>query len=131
MHSRGDCDPGTSSYERGTSSRPIAPTPLADCPLFSAMEIIGGKWRAPTLWWLGQGTHYFGELRRQMPKVTPKVLAEQLKALEESGLVERFEVPAGRMTKVRYGLSPAGKALVPILDQLCVWGTSMQHAPLE
>jgi DNA-binding HxlR family transcriptional regulator len=116
----------TSSYVEETNWRPDTPTPLAYCPLADVMEIIGGKWRAPTLWWLGQKPRHFGELRRQMPEVSPKVLTEQLKALEEACLVERTEELDGRVLKVRYGLTPAGAELLPILDQLCTWGAT-QH----
>jgi DNA-binding HxlR family transcriptional regulator len=95
------------------------------------MEILGGKWRAPLLWWLGQRPRHFGELRRRLPDISAKVLTQQLRALEEYGLLVRLEEPSGRLTRVRYRLLPAGIELLPLLDQLCAWGATLPDVKLE
>ena len=130
-NSREAHDHSTSSYEQGTTLRPIVPTPLTRCPLASAMEVLGGKWRAPLLWWLGQSPRHFGELRRRLPDISAKVLTQQLRALEEVGLLARSEEPSGRVTRVRYKLLPAGIELLPLLDQLCAWGATLPGVKLE
>jgi DNA-binding HxlR family transcriptional regulator len=85
------------------------------------LDLIGGKWKALILWNLGQDTLRFSELKKTLPKITQKMLTQQLRELETSGLVKRFiyrQVPP----KVEYSLTPEGKSLIPILDTLCEWG---------
>jgi DNA-binding HxlR family transcriptional regulator len=85
------------------------------------LDLIGGKWKALILWNLGENTLRFSELRRALPQVTQKMLTQQLRELEDSGLVNRFiytQVPP----KVEYSLSDAGRSLLPILSTLCEWG---------
>ena len=62
----------------------------------------------------------FGELKKKMPKITQKMLTQQLKSLEENGLVNRFaynEIPP----KVEYSLIYTGKTLILILENLSEW----------
>ncbi|MBC2724583.1 MAG: winged helix-turn-helix transcriptional regulator [Desulfosporosinus sp.] len=85
------------------------------------LALIGGKWKALILWHLGNNTLRYSELRKQLPNITPKMLTQQLRELEDSDLVKRFiytQIPP----KVEYSLTQAGKSLMPILDTLCKWG---------
>lgn len=91
------------------------------CSMELTLDLIGGKWKALILWNLGQDTLRFSELKKTLPKITQKMLTQQLRELETSGLVKRFiyrQVPP----KVEYSLTPEGKSLIPILDTLCEWG---------
>lgn len=91
------------------------------CSMELTLDLIGGKWKALILWNLGQDTLRFSELKKLLPKITQKMLTQQLRELETSGLVKRFiyrQVPP----KVEYSLTPEGKSLIPILDTLCQWG---------
>ncbi|SFG34621.1 transcriptional regulator, HxlR family [Desulfotomaculum arcticum] len=91
------------------------------CSMELTIDLIGGKWKSLILWNLGEDTLRFGELRKKLPQVTQKMLTQQLRELEKSGLVNRFvytEVPP----KVEYSLTPAGKSILPILASLCQWG---------
>ena len=93
------------------------------CSMELTLDLIGGKWKALILWHLGDITLRYSELRRILPKVTAKMLTQQLRELEVSGLVKRFiytEIPP----KVEYSLTQAGKSLLPILDTMCKWGQS-------
>ncbi|MDF2569759.1 MAG: ytcD [Sporomusa sp.] len=93
------------------------------CSMELTLDLIGGKWKALILWYLGENTLRFSELRKALPKVTQKMLTQQLRELEESGLVNRFiytQIPP----KVEYSLTEAGKSLLPILATLCQWGFS-------
>jgi DNA-binding HxlR family transcriptional regulator len=90
------------------------------CSMELTLNIIGGKWKPIILWYLSSNTLRFGELKKKMPKITQKMLAQQLKSLEENGLVNRFvynEIPP----RVEYSLTYTGKTLIPILENLSEW----------
>jgi len=70
---------------------------------------------------LGRGAVAFGELRRSMPGVTVKVLRQQLRQLEEDGLVKRSASPRPRL-RVRYELTSHGQTLGPVFEALWAWG---------
>ncbi len=91
------------------------------CSMELTLDLIGGKWKALILWHLGENTLRFSELKKTLPKITQKMLTQQLRELEADGLVDRFiytQIPP----KVEYSLTPAGKSLLPILATLCSWG---------
>ncbi|MDQ7092147.1 helix-turn-helix domain-containing protein [Desulfosporosinus sp. PR] len=91
------------------------------CSMELTLALIGGKWKALILWHLGDKVLRYNEMRKMLPNVTPKMLTQQLRELEDSGLVKRFiysQIPP----KVEYSLTQAGKSLLPILDFLCKWG---------
>ena len=91
------------------------------CPMELTLDLIGGKWKALILWHLGENTLRFSELKKALPKITQKMLTQQLRELEESGLVTRFvyrQVPP----KVEYSLTATGKTLLPILTTMYQWG---------
>jgi len=98
------------------------------CSMELTLDLIGGKWKALILWHLGESTLRFSELKRTLPKITQKMLTQQLRELEASGLVTRFiytQIPP----KVEYSLTPAGRSLLPILETLCQWGLNYANAP--
>ena len=70
---------------------------------------------------LTDGALRFGNLQRLMPKVTPKMLTQQLRELEKDGLVQRHVYPVVP-PKVEYELTDFGQTVLPILDAMCVWG---------
>ena len=92
-----------------------------DCPIEATLGLIGGKWKALILDHLTDGALRFGSLQRLMPKVTPKMLTQQLRELEKDGLVERHVYPVVP-PKVEYELTDFGQTVLPILDAMCVWG---------
>lgn len=93
------------------------------CPVETCLELLSGKWKPRILWKLHQnGIVRFGELKRGLPEITAKMLTQQLRELEQDGLVTRrvyAEVPP----KVEYSLSPFGETLKPILENIARWGT--------
>ena len=91
------------------------------CGIDAAMDVIGGKWKVLILWALDVRPHRFGELRRELPGVTEKVLAAQLRELEDDGIVNREvydEVPP----RVEYSLTALGTSLNKALGPLGDWG---------
>jgi DNA-binding HxlR family transcriptional regulator len=92
-----------------------------NCPVEAAVAVFGGKWKALILWWLQQRTWRFAELRRQLPGITEKMLTQQLRELEEDGIVER-KVYATVPPKVEYSLTEYGRSLKRALRAICDWG---------
>lgn len=102
-------------------------TRIHACPVETSLELLSGKWKPRILWKLHQQEVLrFGALRRDMPEITAKMLTQQLRELEQDGLVTRTVYPQVP-PKVEYRLSPLGQTLRPILDALAAWG--QQHQP--
>lgn len=93
---------------------------LKDCPVSSTLRVIGGKWKPLLINELKSGTLRYGELRKRVPEASHKVLTEQLRQLEASGIVQRTFV-AGPVPRSEYKLTPTGRTLRPLLNRLCKW----------
>ena len=90
------------------------------CEIEAAFAIMGGKWKARIIWHIGDGRPRFNELRDTLVNVSPRMLAKQLRELEEDGLVIRTQHPE-IPPRVDYQLTEAGTALIPILRILSRW----------
>ena len=93
------------------------------CPVEATLHVIGGKWKVLIMWHLKDNIRRFSELRRMMPGVTQKMLTQQLRELENDGLINR-KVYAQVPPKVEYSLTEYGNTLKPILNAMCRWGTA-------
>ncbi|MEL6142391.1 MAG: helix-turn-helix domain-containing protein [Bacteroidota bacterium] len=91
------------------------------CAMVSIMSVIRGKWSIPIIYALHSGTLRFKALERCLPNINTRMLVKELKNLEAQGVVERKAYATVPPT-VEYSLSPKGKKLVPILENLCMWG---------
>ena len=92
-------------------------------PVEMTLAIIGGKWEMPILWRLRDRAWRYGELKRDLGRITHKMLSEQLRELERDGLITRTvlgAVPA----HVEYALTPLGHTTIPLIDALRAWGAS-------
>lgn len=92
----------------------------AYCPVDFAFQRVGGKYKGRILWYLKNSTLRYGELKRTVEGISPKMLTQALKELEDDGLVTRkvyLEVPP----RVEYTLTPSGAELIPAIDSLRVW----------
>ncbi|MEP0807104.1 MAG: helix-turn-helix transcriptional regulator [Chloroflexota bacterium] len=96
------------------------------CPVETGLELIGGRWKARILWKLYNGTLRFGELRRGLPGITEKMLAQQLKEMEQDQLIIRTQYPE-MPPRVEYSLSEFGRSLTPVLEALKAWGAEHQE----
>jgi DNA-binding HxlR family transcriptional regulator len=92
------------------------------CTFEIAIDLIGGKWKPIIIWHLGtKGTKRFNELKKLLPKITQKMLTQQLRELEDDSLVERKVYPQVP-PKVEYSLTDLGESLMPILGMMNDWG---------
>jgi len=94
---------------------------LPPCPVETTLILIGEKWKVLILRDLIGGTKRFGELKKSLGSISQKVLTQQLRAMEQDGLVVRkayAEIPP----RVEYTLTEVGKSLKPILDSMWDWG---------
>jgi len=92
-----------------------------NCPVVVTLSLIGGKYKALILWHLLNTTLRFGELRKLIPDATPKMMTQQLRELENDGLVVRTVYPVVP-PKVEYSLSALGLSIKPILIAIYHWG---------
>lgn len=96
------------------------------CPVTATISVIGGKWKSIILWILYQETRRFSELKRMIPKITQKMLTQQLRELEKDGIVHREVYPVVP-PKVEYSLTEHGRTLTPILTAMQDWGEAHMH----
>lgn len=85
------------------------------------LKVIGGKWKPVILCHLTEGTHRFGELKREMPQITQKMLTQQLRELEDDGIIQRT-VYTQMPPKVEYSLTDYGTTVKELLNTLSAWG---------
>lgn len=95
---------------------------LPACPVETTLSIIRSKWQVLILRdLLANGTMRFKELQRSIGKVSQKVLTDNLRAMEDYGIVHR-EVFAEVPPRVEYSLTETGRSLQPVLDTMWAWG---------
>ncbi|RMH32505.1 MAG: transcriptional regulator [Nitrospirae bacterium] len=88
------------------------------CPLDSLLRVICGPWTIYILCRLHKhGPARFGQLKRQMPGISSKMLTERLRMLEKAEIIYRHQEPTVP-PRVTYGLTAEGQELTKILDQL-------------
>ena len=98
---------------------------LPGLPIERTLGVISGRWKAVILHVLMDGSQRTCDLSHRIVGVSQKVLIEQLRALEEHGLVSRQPVPADPQG-IAYQLTPLGESLRPVLESLIEWG--VRHA---
>lgn len=99
---------------------------LPACPVEITMSLIGDKWKVLIIRDLLTGTKRFGELKKSLSGITQKVLTNNLRQMEASGLILR-KVYAEVPPKVEYPLSDTGLSLKPILDSMVEWGNEYRE----
>ncbi|MXQ54805.1 winged helix-turn-helix transcriptional regulator [Shimazuella alba] len=91
------------------------------CPKFeAAIEILAKKWTGLILRVLMEEKRRFRDIREQIPQMSERMLAERLKELEASGLINRQVYPETPV-RIEYTLTDKGKALQPVLDSIEKW----------
>jgi DNA-binding HxlR family transcriptional regulator len=95
---------------------------LPGLPVERALGVLSGRWKAVILFALLEGPHRTRELEKRIVGLSQKVLIEQLRALEEHGMVKRQPSAEDRQG-IEYQLTPLGESLRPVLESLMEWGT--------
>ncbi len=96
------------------------------CPAEEAMEVFGGKWRVGSIHHLADGPLRFNEFRARLPGITQKMLTQQLRHLQRSGLIEGRQF-AVIPPHVKYSLMSLGKTMFPLLEQITRWSKKHMH----
>lgn len=105
----------------GNHTRNRRPNPIGGCPLTAALAAIGGKWKLIIVYWLAESPKHFAGIRRVMPGISQKVLAQQLRELIDDGIVQRR--PKGAIpAPVEYSLTAYGKSVLPLVESVRLWG---------
>ncbi|RWO61842.1 helix-turn-helix domain-containing protein [Mesorhizobium sp.] len=107
-----------------TKREPTKKLPTKRLPLLPAeraLKVISGRWKAVILYHLFDGPRRLSALKTLVPDITQKVLIQQLREMEEHGLVRR-EIFAEIPSRVEYSATRLGLSLEPVLLALCEWG---------
>jgi DNA-binding HxlR family transcriptional regulator len=95
-------------------------------PELLPLEIIGGKWKMPIVWSLSAKSMRYGDLKRKFPRVTHKMLTQQLRELEKDELINR-KVYSQIPPKVEYSLTLLGESVLPVIEMLIEWGNEYKR----
>ncbi|MBK1895917.1 helix-turn-helix transcriptional regulator [Chryseobacterium sp. YIM B02567] len=96
-------------------------------PVQDTLDVINGKWKLQIIISLNAGNKRFTEIERSIPKLTSKVLAKELKELEQNGLLERV-VKDTYPVSIEYLPTEYTKTLHPVVESLGNWGKNhRQH----
>lgn len=90
-------------------------------PVRDALEVISGKWKLMILISISSGNSRFREIERSVPKITSKVLAKELKDLEEHQLIKRTVYDESPVV-VEYTTTPYTASLENVIKELRDWG---------
>ncbi|MEU2337232.1 helix-turn-helix domain-containing protein [Streptomyces sp. NPDC006654] len=92
----------------------------AQCPCREVLDLLANKWSALAIGAMEDGPQRFGALQRRLQGVSPKVLTNTLRRLEDKGFVDRTIYPAVPL-HVEYALTDLGRSVARPLAQLRSW----------
>ena len=90
-------------------------------PVRDALDILSGKWKLPIIIALSFGHRRFSQLSKQIPGITDKMLSKELRELELNELVKRTVYDSVPVV-VEYSMTPHGKTLEKLIEELQAWG---------
>ena len=96
---------------------------ILDCPVATTINLIGNKWKLLIIRDLLASTRRFGELRKNLEGISQRVLTQNLRELENDGLIKR-KVYAEVPPRVEYSLNALGRSLLPIISTMANWGNN-------
>ena len=94
-----------------------------------ALEVIQGKWRIPIIISLTYGNKRFGEIKKDIEDISPKMLSQELKCLETNKIITRTLYDS-MPVMVEYSLTPLGHSLSNLLEELYLWGMHFREEVL-
>lgn len=95
--------------------------PQKKCSLISTMNIIGGKWKLPALWYLAQSPQRYNQLKRCINGITNTMLTRSLRDLEHDGLIKRIQHDV-MPPQVEYRITEHGNAVLSAVQIIAQWG---------
>lgn len=101
---------------------------VTKCRLNVVVDIIGNKWNLMIIWHLRDSTLRFSELQNRMCGINSKTITKHLRDLEQESIITRTvypEVPP----RVEYALTEQGRGILPIIDEMLIWGGKFHHQP--
>ncbi|MEM8567741.1 MAG: helix-turn-helix domain-containing protein [Bacteroidota bacterium] len=96
-----------------------------NCPVTKIMSVLGGRWKFIILYTIRKSAKRFGQINHFIPSISNKVLTEQLRELEEDGIIERRVLTDRIPVNVEYSLNSRGKELIPIIELMEQWGKNI------
>ena len=90
-------------------------------PVELALDAIGGKWKMAIRWRVSRRSWRYGELHRDLKRVTHRMLTKQLRELERGGLITRTVHPVVP-PHVDYAITDLGRTTLPAIESLREWG---------
>lgn len=100
---------------------------LPVCPVATAVDLIGGKWKLLILRNLRSRPWRFNELLRDLDGISQKVLTDSLRQMVDDGLVYRHDFEENP-PHIEYALSKLGDSMLPVIDALAEFGTRYKQA---
>ncbi len=92
-----------------------------NCPVTHFLNKVGGKWKIMILYGISKNCNRFSMLKKAIPAISKQMLVNQLRELEEDGLIERViyaEIPP----RVEYMVTKHGQSLMPVIAVMQDWG---------
>ncbi len=117
-------NPAHEIMEGFRSSGSLAPE---TCPVRDVLDHVGDKWSTLIVLCLGEQPYRFGALRRAIPDISQRMLAQTLRSLETDGLVTRTVFPT-IPPRVDYALTDLGRSLLEPLSHLIRWADASRAA---
>ncbi len=111
-------------------SKVISNKKILDCPVATTINLIGNKWKLLIIRDLLASTRRFGELRKNLEGISQRVLTQNLRELENDGLIKR-KVYAEVPPRVEYSLNELGRSLLPIISTMADWGNNYKKNAFE
>lgn len=99
-------------------------------PVRDALDVINGKWKLPIIISVGVGNERFTDIQESIPGITPKVLAKELKDLEQHQLIKRVVID-DYPVKILYKPEPYSDTLTPVIYALKDWGINHRKKLFE
>lgn len=100
---------------------------LEPCPIRDVIDRIGYRWSLLILWSLADGPRRFSELRREIGDISPRMLAQTVRRLEQDGFISRTVTPTVP-PRVDYALTPLGRSFLEPLNVLIDWADTHHGA---
>jgi len=113
-------DAGTWQNEAGFWAKVEEAGANPECDIRRLLRVVLNRWAPLILHNLAQEPRRFGDLRRRIPTLSQKVMTQNLRALEDAGLVSRSVVDTSP-PQVTYALEPESGPLIEHLMQIAAW----------